>query len=174
MKLQRSGQGNALPILREERQFSKSQRYEFFQHYQPRLPENMYPTSPKTKAILARARKSSSSLSGGRWQRPGKQILCGKVYMTGLLLPFEQTSSHYWIWKVQKKEINEKKLLCMYLIYLSRGRWWRPGEHICCRIFLRDICFKTRTRSRVSQKIQKSEIWKDTYPSGFHRLDEPP
>ena len=28
--------------------------------------------------------------------------------------------------------------------------------------------------SRVSQKIQKSEFWNVTYPSGFHRLDEPP
>ena len=27
---------------------------------------------------------------------------------------------------------------------------------------------------RVSQKIQKSEFWNATYPSGFHRLDEPP
>ena len=27
---------------------------------------------------------------------------------------------------------------------------------------------------RVSQKIQKSEFWNVTYPSGFHRLDEPP
>ena len=28
--------------------------------------------------------------------------------------------------------------------------------------------------NRVSQKIQKSEFWNVTYPSGFHRLDEPP
>ena len=28
--------------------------------------------------------------------------------------------------------------------------------------------------SRVSQKNQKSEFWNVTYPSGFHRLDEPP
>ena len=28
--------------------------------------------------------------------------------------------------------------------------------------------------TRVSQKIQKSEFWNVTYPSGFHRLDEPP
>ena len=28
--------------------------------------------------------------------------------------------------------------------------------------------------NRVSQKIQKSEFWNATYPSGFHRLDEPP
>ena len=28
--------------------------------------------------------------------------------------------------------------------------------------------------SRVSQKNQKSEFWNATYPSGFHRLDEPP
>ena len=27
---------------------------------------------------------------------------------------------------------------------------------------------------RVSQKNQKSEFWNVTYPSGFHRLDEPP
>ena len=27
---------------------------------------------------------------------------------------------------------------------------------------------------RVSQKIQKSEFWNATYPSGFHRLDEQP
>ena len=27
---------------------------------------------------------------------------------------------------------------------------------------------------RVSQKIQKSEFWYATNPSGFHRLDEPP
>ena len=27
---------------------------------------------------------------------------------------------------------------------------------------------------RVSQKIQKSEFWNATYPSGFHWLDEPP
>ena len=27
---------------------------------------------------------------------------------------------------------------------------------------------------RVSQKIQKSEFWNVTYPSGFHRLDEAP
>ena len=27
---------------------------------------------------------------------------------------------------------------------------------------------------RVSQKTQKSEFWNVTYPSGFHRLDEPP
>ena len=26
----------------------------------------------------------------------------------------------------------------------------------------------------MSQKIQKSEFWNATYPSGFHRLDEPP
>ena len=32
---------------------------------------------------------------------------------------------------------------------------------------------KSRVR-RVSQKIQKSEFWNVTYPSGFHRLDEPP
>ena len=39
--------------------------------------------------------------------------------------------------------------------------------------------FKERMTSRemyirVSQKIQKSEFWNATYPSGFHRLDEPP
>ena len=130
MKLQRSGQGNALPILREERQFSKSQRYEFFQHYQPRLPENMHPTNPKTKAILARARKSSSSLSGGRWQRPGKQILCGKVYMTGLLLPFEQTSSHYWIWKVQKKRNKRKKNFYVCISYICQGEGGGDQENI--------------------------------------------
>ena len=28
--------------------------------------------------------------------------------------------------------------------------------------------------NRVSQKIQKSEFWNATYPSGFHGLDEPP
>ena len=28
--------------------------------------------------------------------------------------------------------------------------------------------------ARVSQKTQKSEFWNVTYPSGFHRLDEPP
>ena len=28
--------------------------------------------------------------------------------------------------------------------------------------------------TRVSQKTQKSEFWNATYPSGFHRLDEPP
>ena len=28
--------------------------------------------------------------------------------------------------------------------------------------------------NRVSQKKQKSEFWNATYPSGFHRLDEPP
>ena len=33
-----------------------------------------------------------------------------------------------------------------------------------------NLCF----RLRVSQKIQKSEFWNVTYPSGFHRLDEPP
>ena len=27
---------------------------------------------------------------------------------------------------------------------------------------------------RVSQKNQKSEFWNVPYPSGFHRLDEPP
>ena len=27
---------------------------------------------------------------------------------------------------------------------------------------------------RVSQKIQKSKFWNGLYPSGFHRLDEPP
>ena len=27
---------------------------------------------------------------------------------------------------------------------------------------------------RVSQKNQKSEFWNVLYPSGFHRLDEPP
>ena len=30
------------------------------------------------------------------------------------------------------------------------------------------------TYIRVSQKTQKSEFWNATYPSGFHRLDEPP
>ena len=28
--------------------------------------------------------------------------------------------------------------------------------------------------TRVSQKNQKSEFWNVPYPSGFHRLDEPP
>ena len=28
--------------------------------------------------------------------------------------------------------------------------------------------------NRVSQKNQKSEFWNATYPSGFHRVDEPP
>ena len=27
--------------------------------------------------------------------------------------------------------------------------------------------------TRVSQKTQKSEFWNATYPSGFHRVDEP-
>ena len=31
-----------------------------------------------------------------------------------------------------------------------------------------------RMDNRVSQKTQKSEFWNVTYPSGFHRLDEPP
>ena len=51
-------------------------------------------------------------------------------------------------------------------------------------IFLRNLLHKwemaiflvqgTAVYNRVSQKIQKSEFWNATYPSGFHRLDEPP
>ena len=36
------------------------------------------------------------------------------------------------------------------------------------------ICTLMMMNIRVSQKIQKSEFWNATYPSGFHRLDEPP
>ena len=32
----------------------------------------------------------------------------------------------------------------------------------------------TIVENRVSQKNQKSEFWNVPYPSGFHRLDEPP
>ena len=35
-------------------------------------------------------------------------------------------------------------------------------------------CTHCTLHIRVSQKNQKSEFWNVPYPSGFHRLDEPP
>ena len=40
-------------------------------------------------------------------------------------------------------------------------------------MLLSDQCVNFFFDNRVSQKIQKSEFWNVTYPSGFHRLDEP-
>ena len=51
----------------------------------------------------------------------------------------------------------------------NKKRFRRNGEVLS--LFVVDA----RTmNNRVSQKNQKSEFWNATYPSGFHRLDEPP
>ena len=47
---------------------------------------------------------------------------------------------------------------------------FRGLQFVVCQLFV-VICWLF---IRVSQKIQKSEFWNVTYPSGFHRLDEPP
>ena len=47
--------------------------------------------------------------------------------------------------------------------------WLRSDHSLCFLVTSHALVYY-----RVSQKNQKSEFWNVTYPSGFHRLDEPP
>ena len=56
--------------------------------------------------------------------------------------------------------------LCSFILF--------AGEKQCNFVGFGRVGQKTNLFSRVSQRDQKSEFWYVTYPTGSHRLDEPP
>ena len=101
-----------------------------------------------------------------------------------------QSESSKVIYLIHRRDcVGYYRQTCTLVIWMLLQR---SGELDVCRVQqkLRDLGAKTtwsggsssyihqiqaswRVASRVSQKIQKSEFWNATYPSGFHRLDEP-
>ena len=65
---------------------------------------------------------------------------------------------------------NNNWAICFYCIFFLKKMIFSSHLWTDWHIFRKG----GRLGTRVSQKIQKSEFWNATYPSGFHMLDEPP
>ena len=83
---------------------------------------------------------------------------------------FEYTFTYFQTWW-RKRELVQVLLLCLsVIVFVPLGSLPLPSSPwLEC-----SLTSSTKVLNRVSQKIQKSEFWNATYPSGFHRLDEPP
>ena len=96
-------------------------------------------------------------------------ILASCQWSLLLLWPLFAACRERWgILKMQARPLGGQMVFWKLLHGQPQSGQHRHGQHQNCQPQ------QSTLTARVSQKKQKSEFWNVTYPSGFHRLDEPP